>query len=123
MLYLKRYLPAILLCIFIFASSATPGAQVSTNRNIDFLAHKSIHVIVYSLLFLAFFRAVKTIPIAIILAVVYGASDEYHQTFVPSRMGSIRDFLIDSGAVLFTALILWKYSHLLPSKLKNWLNE
>lgn len=123
MVYLKRWLPAILLCLFIFASSATPGAQVSTNQDVDFLAHKSIHVIIYSLLFLAFVRATKSSPLAALLAILYGASDEFHQTFVPSRMGSVRDLLIDSGAVLATAVILWKYSHLLPTKLKNWLSE
>jgi VanZ family protein len=123
MVYLKRWLPAILLCLFIFASSATPGAQVSANQDVDFFAHKSIHVAIYSMLFLALLRATKRSPIAAVLAILYGASDEFHQTFVLSRTGSIRDFLIDSGAVFITAVILWKYSHLLPNRLKSWLSE
>ncbi len=123
MVLLKRWLPTILLCMFIFASSATPGAQVSSNHNVDFLAHKSIHVVIYALLFLTLVRATRSIPLAILLAILYGASDEFHQTFVPSRMGSTRDFLIDSGALLGAAVILWKYSQLLPAKLKTWLSE
>lgn len=123
MLLLKRWLPSLLLCLFIFASSATPGAQVSANHNVDFLAHKSIHMLIYSALFLAFLRATKSSMLAAVLAVLYGAGDEFHQTLVPSRMGSTRDFLIDSMAVFITASIVWKYSHLLPHKLKNWLQE
>ena len=39
--------------------------------------------------------------IAAIFAVLYAASDEFHQLFVPGRAGSIRDVIIDgTGAVL-----------------------
>lgn len=44
------------------------------------------------------------------LAVVYAASDEFHQTFTSSRQGSVRDVLIDAGGatvgLLGVALLL-----------------
>lgn len=121
--FFKRWGPAILICLFLFASSATPGAQVSSNQAVDFAAHKSIHVIMYSLLFLSFYRGSKSILVAAILAILYGASDEFHQTFVPSRMGSVRDLVIDSVAVLITAGFVWKFFQLLPVKLQSWLKD
>jgi VanZ family protein len=42
---------------------------------------------------------------AFVLAVLYAASDEFHQTFVPSRTGQVSDVLVDSaGAALGLAL-------------------
>jgi VanZ family protein len=45
--------------------------------------------------------------IALLLAIVYAASDEIHQTLVPGRNGSILDVLIDGSGAL-TAL--WIFS-------------
>jgi len=122
-LILKQWLPAILLCLLIFAASSTPGAQVSDAFVVDFGVHKAVHLVLYSALFFCFFRGSKNIAISALLAILYGASDEFHQTFVPSRQGSLFDVLVDSVAVLISALLLWKYSHILPKKLLSWLNQ
>ena len=42
---------------------------------------------------------------SVILIVVYALADEYHQSFVPSRTGSIYDSLIDTAGG-FAALIV-----------------
>ena len=122
-LALKRWLPAILFCILIFAASATPGAKVSDEFAVDFGVHKAVHLVLYSVLFFCFYRGSKSIPTAALLAVGYGITDEFHQTFVPSRMGQPLDVLVDSIAVLISAFVLWKYSHKLPKTLLNWLNQ
>ena len=42
-----------------------------------------------------------------LIAALFGALDEWHQTFVPGRSGEIRDTLIDtSGAALVSAVLL-----------------
>lgn len=41
------------------------------------------------------------------LAVLYAATDEFHQTFVPSREGCVRDVAIDSCGVALALLALW----------------
>jgi VanZ family protein len=42
-----------------------------------------------------------------IIAVIFAASDEFHQTFVPSREGTILDVLIDSLGVGAVTLFNW----------------
>ena len=67
---------------------------------------KLLHGLVYALLGLFFFRALRLrrpavlpaawIPwAAVVLAAAYGASDEFHQWFVPGRETSIGDWLAD----------------------------
>ena len=47
------------------------------------------------------FFPVSTWIIALSIAVVYGASDEWHQSFVPGRYPTISDWIVDAvgGAV------------------------
>ena len=42
----------------------------------------------------------KRILAAIVLGILYAASDEFHQYFVPGRLGCVRDVCIDSVGVL-----------------------
>ena len=44
---------------------------------------------------------------SVLLAVVYALSDEFHQSFVPSRTASIYDSLIDSVGALIALSIIW----------------
>ena len=47
---------------------------------------------------------------AFVLVAVYALSDEYHQSFVPSRTASIYDSLIDiAGGMTVLALALWRH--------------
>jgi VanZ family protein len=48
--------------------------------------------------------------ISLLLVVVYSLSDEYHQSFVPSRTGSIYDSLIDisGGLTMLLLYALWR---------------
>lgn len=47
----------------------------------------------------------KLIFIVIILAVLYGISDEIHQLFVLGRTCTFEDVLTDSAGILFSAMI------------------
>lgn len=42
----------------------------------------------------------KTNLVALFISVLYAASDEWHQSFVPGRSACIEDVLLDSSAVL-----------------------
>lgn len=48
---------------------------------------------------------IKHLFIILIISLIYAASDEFHQLFVPNRNGSFSDFLIDSFGILFSILI------------------
>jgi len=46
---------------------------------------------------------------AVWVTVFYAATDELHQTFVPSREGCLRDVFIDSSGAVAGMLILWVF--------------
>lgn len=51
-------------------------------------------------------RPWKIVLLAIILTVLYGISDEFHQLFVPSRSADVYDVVADaSGAIIMQGLI------------------
>ena len=41
------------------------------------------------------------------LVVLYAATDEIHQAFVPSRVASVRDVLLDTTGAALALLCLW----------------
>jgi hypothetical protein len=46
--------------------------------------------------------------IAVLLPILYGISDEFHQSLVPGRDSSIKDILINSIAILITGIAYTK---------------
>ena len=76
-----------------------------------FIVRKTAHFTEYAILALLAARAFKTsskpllrrrsFVAALLLVVLFALSDEYHQSFVPSRTGSIYDSLIDmTGGII-----------------------
>ena len=45
--------------------------------------------------------------LALVFAALYASTDEFHQTFVPSRQGSVWDVLLDTSGAAFGLLLLW----------------
>jgi VanZ family protein len=92
-----------------------PNASETTVRTLQFLLRKAGHFSEYAILALLAARAFQTSSfelwrrrwfwIALLLVVAYSLSDEFHQSFVPSRTASIYDCMIDSFGGL-TALVL-----------------
>jgi VanZ family protein len=74
---------------------------------------KIIHCGEYGLFFLLAMRAVSGAPVdvsrrsayiwAIALTVIYGALDEYHQSFVPGRDADVYDLVADTCGALLAA--------------------
>ena len=72
--------------------------------NLQFVVRKSAHFIGYMILgilvfiFICQFEDInKKFIISWIICIIYAASDEIHQLFVPGRSGQVRDVLIDSA--------------------------
>lgn len=88
-------------------TSGLPGAY-------DFILRKGAHIFVFAILFLLLIRAFKNYGLsdkkallwAFIFTVFYAVTDEYHQTFIPQRVGSPIDVGIDSVGVVF--ITLWQ---------------
>jgi len=127
---LSRYGPLIIWAALIFIGSSglfsasntssflarlLPNVSESALGIIHFAIRKATHFTEYAILALLAARAFRTSSrdllrtqwfwVSLLLVVVYSLSDEFHQSFVSTRTGSIYDSLIDSAGGL-TALIL-----------------
>jgi VanZ family protein len=132
---LSRYGPLVVWAALIFIGSSSvlsashtsvvlrpvlwlfPHASEATLALIHFLVRKAGHLTEYAILALFAARAFRTSShellrnrwfwVSLLFVVAYSLSDEFHQSFVPSRTASIYDSMIDSvgGAVALT--ILW----------------
>ncbi len=90
------------------------SAQSHPETHLPFVIHfsdKVLHVVEYAVLGALCYRAIhgsgydswrqQAIPAAILLASLYGVSDEIHQAFIPFRDSSWLDWLADTvGAAL-----------------------
>lgn len=76
------------------------------------LVPDTVHVIEYGVLTFLLIGALRSLALpwrralwwAAVLALLYGISDEFHQSFVPNRTPSVLDLLIDAAAI--TGVIL-----------------
>jgi VanZ family protein len=99
----------------IFALSSLPGGRVPI---LPGQTDKLVHGTVYAILGALCFRAIvmtwtwphrPAVAIATLLGVLYGITDELHQTFTPGRTPDWRDALADmigglAGALIFAAV-------------------
>ena len=113
----RYWLPALTWMALIFFGSSIPSARVSPNGTLDFLAHKVAHLFEYAALYLLIYRGLiggksvfdkREIVVALFLVTLYGASDEFHQSFIPGRESRLRDVFIDFLGGLLGGGI-WKY--------------
>jgi VanZ family protein len=94
-----------------------PNLDEGTLKIIQFVVRKAAHFTEYFILALLAARAFRTSArellrnrwfwVALLLIVVYSLSDEFHQSFYPSRTASIYDSMIDSFGGLVALTILW----------------
>ncbi len=112
-----RWLAVLGCALFIFVLSAEPGLKVSSDPRVDSPARHLAHVAVYGLLTLLLGWALidprapaltaRIAGASAFLALAYGATDEWHQTFVPSRTGRLEDLIWDGlGAILGCVALL-----------------
>ena len=103
-----RWLPAIVWMIVIFWFSSQPDLPRPNNDLLDFILRKIAHFITYAVLALCYLYALgdqRHWRVALLLAVLYAISDEYHQSWTPKRHPAWTDVVIDSAGAA-TALAL-----------------
>ena len=135
--FLSRYLPLVAWLVFIsYASSASfsagntsriigplvlwlfPNTSAETLATIHFITRKLAHFTEYAILGFLAARAFRTSPrpaisrhwflISASLVIVYALIDEYHQSFVPNRTGTIYDSFIDIAGGLIALIFVRK---------------
>lgn len=118
--FIRNWIPPLLWMALIFFMSSRTHTSVSDTYVFNFIFFKTLHLIEYAVLFTLLFRAfysqkskkesiVRTLTKAALLTILYGATDELHQLFVPTREGTVRDVFIDSIGV-FLMYIYIKYN-------------
>ncbi len=120
MYHLVRYrLPALLWAVVIFIASSIPGSKIPRfiHQINDKLIHASIFFVFGLFVYLALEPKVKSVRldwkrvvIAVLVVVVYGISDELHQSFVPGRTVDVLDATADSlGGLLAAAAVVIRH--------------
>lgn len=112
--FFKRWGPALVAMGLIFAASSQTKAALPDYGGNDWLVKKTGHVVIYAALAWAYLRGLtggqrpitwRVAGLAVLLAALYGATDEYHQSFVAGRGATVVDVGIDAvGAVVGAAL-------------------
>jgi len=112
-----RYpVPLVVWALLIFIGSSIPAASFPNSP--IFTYDKALHAGVFFVFALLTERALRhharyhflalhSRSITLLIAIVYGALDEFHQWFVPGRIPDVFDLIADTaGAVLFL-IVLW----------------
>jgi len=125
MFKILRWFPAAILMAIIFIASSTQSSELPYYGRFDWFIKKGGHVVGYGLLSIAYWYGFnfdfKKGWVALVLDVLYAASDELHQSFVPGRGATVIDviFFDAVGAVLglgFLGVWFQKHGHHLVNK-------
>ncbi|MDH5174139.1 MAG: VanZ family protein [Elusimicrobiota bacterium] len=115
-LFLKLWLPVGLWCGAIFYLSSLPSLATPWGAW-DIVLRKIAHITEYGILAFLVWRAIfhsvkinltRTYAYSGALSLLYAISDEIHQSFVPTRNGSVFDVLIDAlgiGLMLYFLMV------------------
>jgi VanZ family protein len=108
---IARFAPPLALMALIFFVSAQP--DLGTGLGVwDTILRKAAHMTEYGLLWWLWWRALghgHPAPAAAI-ALLYAASDELHQHFVPMRHGTPVDVAIDAAGILLAIALARRFA-------------
>ncbi len=114
---LSRWLPLLAWMGLIFVLSAQPDLPHAPTDWVDTLLKKGGHAAAFGVLAWLYLRALRGRGpssarlrlVSFALTILYAASDEFHQAFVPGRNPRLSDVLIDGlGAMLAMVLEAWR---------------
>jgi VanZ family protein len=111
---LSLWTPVVLYMAFIFYVNGLSQPPVDPGR-----FDKLLHFTGYVPLGITLVRALAgglparvrwtTAAAAIAIGVVYGATDEFHQTFVPNRSADVKDLYADAIGVALGTMLCWAW--------------
>lgn len=108
------WLPVFVWMGAIFYFSSNQHFTLVDQTLFDFILFKILHMVEYAFLYYLWFRVLiqttkipkqKVLTVALFTTLLYAASDELHQSFVPTREGKLRDVFIDFAGIA----IIWYY--------------
>lgn len=116
-LTLRRLFPAIFWAVLIFIASSIPSDDIPSAPIFKF--DKVIHLSIYFVFALLVYRGLadqhastgepsRASWLTLLIIGLYGASDEFHQFFVPGRSMDLFDWIADvGGGVLCIAVVVF----------------
>jgi hypothetical protein len=116
--FLRRWGLALLMMAAIFGFSSIPSVDMPSFGLLDFLVKKGGHALGYGILALCYLRGLKGdskdvylrwFYVAWVMATLYSATDEFHQSFVPGRYPAVTDVLIDSLGAAAALILAGRY--------------
>jgi VanZ family protein len=136
--FVSKWMPVIAWMILIFAGSTDvlsaeqtsrflvpflhwldPQMSWATIREIHFAVRKLGHLTEYAVLAMLLWRGLRgTLSVALlkvgliaaVVAAVFAALDEFHQSFVPSRTSSANDVMIDICGAIVGLIVCWMFA-------------
>ena len=113
MRFIVYRLPVLLYMGLIFYESSGPMESSTLERIPDTVLHGAGYTVFYLLAFWAVHEGLAVAGgrggywLPALITVLYGASDEFHQSFVPGRVSSLHDLAADAaGAILGIFLVV-----------------
>jgi len=115
---IKYHIPYLLITVGIFSFSSFPGDSLP-DLSFEF-SDKIIHFTIYLFLMISFFIAINNsnqnnflrkspVVFSLIITILYGATDELHQYFVPNRSCDIWDFVANTLGAVIAGYIIYIY--------------
>ena len=112
----------IALMVLIFVESSIPMDGASNNiqflTDLDPTVQNLLHIPLFGVLAFFWMNAFKNwgfgkrqaIIYGFCISVMYGALDEYHQSFVPGRYGGLLDIYLDTAGAFISCIVFWRFS-------------
>jgi VanZ family protein len=112
-----RWLPALAMMAAIFFFSSLPASTLPYFGIWDVVVKKGGHMTGYALLGMAYYFALPASlrrgyrwMLALLMALLFSLSDEFHQSFVQGRTSSLVDVGIDMAGAMIALTISSRYS-------------
>lgn len=114
--FLNLWLPVLLWMGVIFIGSSIGSMPKVGGVATDAIVHRTAHLIEFAILGWLVLRALsdgrpitrREMVITLIVATLYGASDEFHQRFTPGRSSELSAVLFDAAGGLI-GLWVWRW--------------
>ena len=114
--FLKYHLPVVLWAFIIFKFSSGVVPQVSSLYWPNFAFMKSAHAFFFGIFAILLYRSLRSEGIsgkkaavwAVVITILYGASDELHQFFTQGREARLRDIGFDTIGGIIAVFVVYK---------------
>jgi VanZ family protein len=107
-----RWAVAVAYMALMYLASSGPGVALPPVRNLDKVLHAGEYGVLSALVAWALARgrlrsaSVRVLVAAVVISTAYGATDEWHQLFVPGRQADLADLLADALGALAAAVAI-----------------